>query len=175
MIMGLRTFGLGMGLLALTSGCTSYAIQIHTPPPVPPIGPPGAGRICVVRPHRVAMLVPAIVHDNGKLVGMTQGPSYFCYLAAPGYHRLSTSYGDDIDLRMGTGHTQDLTVLLPPSGRVFVHHDVSKILTLAVTQLRDAEASQLIAGCDYVSLSSVPSGAQLPDPHEVIAAETPRE
>ncbi len=174
-MLGLRILASLLGFFALSSGCSSYAIQIHTPPKALPQGPPGAGQICVVRPHRVAMLVPAVVHDNGKLVGMTQGPSYFCYLAAPGYHRLSTSYGDDIDLRMGTGHTQDLSVLLQPSGRVFVHHDVSKILTLTVTPLREAEAQQMMAGCDYVSLASVPSGTQLPDPTEVIAAETPRE
>lgn len=164
---------LWMGLLA--SGCSSYAIQIHTPPLQLPQGPPGTGQICVIRPQRVAMLVPAVVKDNDKLVGMTQGPSYFCYLAAPGYHRLSTIFGDDIDQRLGTGTAQDLTVRVEPNGRVYVHHDVSKILTLSVSVLREAEATQLIAGCDSVSLSSTPSGTPIPNPAEVAVAERPKE
>ncbi|HNF97834.1 MAG TPA: hypothetical protein PKL17_12195 [Pseudomonadota bacterium] len=157
------------------TACTSYAIQIHSPPLLLPSGPKGTGQICVIRPQRVALLVPAVVHDGGKLVGMTQGPSYFCYLAAPGYHRLSTSYGDDIDHRLGTSTTQDLTVLVNPSGRIYVHHDVSKILTLSISQLREAEAMQLIAGCDSVSLSSTPNGTPIPNPADVIPAEHPKE
>lgn len=161
-------------LLALAAGCTSYELQIHSPAPQLAKGPEGTGQICVVRPHEVAALVPAIVQDNRALVGMTKGPSYFCYLAAPGYHLLSTFYGDDIDHRLGTGSQKDLMVLVPPSGRVFVHHDVSAIMELSVSVLSEADAAAKIAGCYYVSLSSVPSGARLPQ-KEVMPAQTPRE
>ncbi|MBL8633327.1 MAG: hypothetical protein JNM40_08875 [Myxococcales bacterium] len=162
-------------LLLLAVGCTSYELQLHSPAPQLPMGPPGTGQICVVRPSQLAALVPAVVQDNGALVGMTRGPSYFCYLAAPGYHLLSTFYGDDIDHRLGTGSKQDLTVLVPPSGRVYVHHDVSAIMSLSVSMLSEADATAKIAGCYYVTLSSVPSGAALPQPGAVLPAQTPRE
>jgi hypothetical protein len=162
-------------LCSMSIGCTSYELQIHSPAPQLPAGPPGAGQICVLRPHQVAALVPAIVQDNGTLVGMTKGPSYFCYLAAPGNHLLSTFYGDDIDHRLGTGTQKDLMVLVPPAGRVFVHHDVSAILSLSVALMSEAEASAKIAGCYYVTLSSVPSGAKLPSASDVLPAQAPRE
>lgn len=162
-------------LCSTSVGCTSYELQTHFPAPQLPIGPPGTGQICVLRPHQVAALVPAIVKDNGTLVGMTKGPSYFCYLAAPGYHLLSTFYGDDIDHRLGTGAQKDLMVLVPPSGRVFVHHDVSAILSLSVAVLSEADASAKIAGCYYVTLSSVPSGGILPKQGDVLPAQSPRE
>ena len=36
-----------------------------------------------------------MVHDNGQLVGMTKGPSRFCYLAQPGHHEIVATYADE--------------------------------------------------------------------------------
>jgi hypothetical protein len=40
----------------------------------------------VLRPQWIAAAVTAPVHDNGRLVGATRGPTYFCYAAQPGHH-----------------------------------------------------------------------------------------
>lgn len=121
--------------------------------------PPDAARICVYRPHHVAALVPAVVHDNGRLVGMTRGPSYFCYLAEPGWHTIVTRYGDDIDAELGTDDLAEATVLVAAGERRYLHHDVTAIMRLAARWQDDpARAEHDIAGCRYIALHRVPPG-----------------
>lgn len=160
--------------LALSAlSCTSYELEVRTAPPPVTSAPPGTARICVLRPHQVASLVPALVHDNGRLVGMTKGPSYFCYLAEPGYHYIVSRYGDDVDERLGTDEVDDVTVLVEPNARIFLHHNVSKIMSLTVDWVDAGTANTMIQQCDYVALVSVPKGETLPAPSEVIPARRP--
>jgi hypothetical protein len=160
-------------LVVSTSACTSYELEMRTAAPMGVV-PPGAARICVLRPHNVASLVPAIVHDNGRLVGMTKGPSYFCYLAEPGYHSIVSRYGDDVDERLGTDELEEVTVLVPPNARLFLHHDVSKIMSMSVQWVDPTEANTMIGQCNYVELVAVPKGESLPAPNEVLPARRPR-
>ncbi len=164
---------LALCLAFTTSACTSYELETRTAPPMGAV-PPGVGRICVIRPHNVASLVPAIVHDNGRLVGMTKGPSYFCYLAEPGYHSIVSRYGDDVDERLGTDEIEDVSILVEPNARLFLHHDVSKIMSMSVVWVDPTEANTMIGQCNYVELVAVPKGESLPAPNEVLAARRPR-
>ncbi len=50
--------------------------------------PGGQSKVCVVRTDSKLLAFTAAIHDNGHLVGGTDGESYFCYLAEPGHHHL---------------------------------------------------------------------------------------
>jgi hypothetical protein len=56
--------------------------------------PPGMAQVCVVRPPGAGQLLPTVFRDNGVTVGMTRGPSFFCYYAAPGQHRITPGMSD---------------------------------------------------------------------------------
>jgi len=157
----LMTMGLA-GVLA--SACTRYEIAPRdtAPPRTFDALPPNVGQICVVRPHNVALLVPAVVRDNRQLVGMTKGPSWFCWLAEPGIHKIMTRYGDDIDESLGTDEITDAAILVEAGGRYYLHHDVSKILTISVRWILDtAEANAMIAECEWVDLVDAPPGERI--------------
>ncbi len=57
--------------------------------------PPGMAQVCVVRPPGAGQLLPTMFRDNGVTVGMTRGPSFFCYYAAPGQHRITPGSSDN--------------------------------------------------------------------------------
>ncbi|MDI3282282.1 hypothetical protein [Polyangium sp. 15x6] len=162
------------GLLALS--CTKYELALHenAPPGALAPLPPDAARICVVRPYAVAFLVPAVVRDNGRLVGMTKGPSYFCYLAEPGVHRIVSRYGDDVDAELGSDTVVDANLTAAPGGHYFLHHDVSSILTLSVGWVEAGRANEMISECDYAELVEVPSNETLPAPGEIVRAARPQ-
>lgn len=157
----------------LASACTRFemvARDVAPPKTFDPL-PPNSGQICVVRPHDVALLVPAVVWDNRQLVGMTKGPTWFCWLAESGVHAIVTRYGDDIDENLGTNEITDAAILVEPGGRYYLHHDVSKILTISVRWILDpAEANALIAECQWADLVAAPSREKLPGRDEIIHA-----
>jgi hypothetical protein len=74
--------------------------------------PPGMGQVCVVRPPGPGQLLPTMFRDNGVTVGMTRGPSFFCYYAAPGAHRITRGASD--------AHLATLDVR--PGARVILRH-----------------------------------------------------
>lgn len=95
------------GLLVLAA-CSPYQLG---PPPADPfaVTRPFTGYIdamatvCVVRTARLAMAVTFLVHDNDLLVGATRGPTWFCWRAEPGRHRIVVTSEDggqrfDVDL-----------------------------------------------------------------------------
>lgn len=57
------------------------------------------------------------VRDNGRVVGATRGSSYFCYLAAPGEHQI-TSVDDD------TGPT---LLRASEGARYWIHQEVTSL------------------------------------------------
>jgi hypothetical protein len=164
---------LALALLALALGaCSSYTLATREPPPMSALGPvpPGVGRICVLRPHSVAALVPAVVRDNDHLVGMTKGASYFCWLAAPGMHRVVTFYGDDADESLGTGETEEVAQMVYPGQSYWLHHDVRSVISLSVGWMDPNAASEALGDCEYKELEAVPKGQRLPVRGEVIPA-----
>ena len=161
-------------IVVLFTGCTGYRMTTAGRPPAhvlsPP--PPGAGQICVLRPHSVASLAPVVVHDNGHLVGMTRGPTYFCYLAQPGTHRVASTYGDDIDRKLGTDQIEDASVHVAPSRRYFLHHDVTNPLHLSVRWVTEEAARPMLDSCQYAQLVEVPGDEALPEPDRMVPAAT---
>lgn len=155
-------------LLLGAAACSAYEHRaLDRPPDELAAPPPDAATICVYRPHRLAALVPAVVHDNGRLVGVTRGPSYFCYLAEPGRHTLVTRYGDDIDAEFGTDDIRAATVDVAAGERHYLHHDVTGILRIAtVWQPDGARAERAITGCTYLALRGVPPGESPLSPGE---------
>jgi len=169
--LGLSVLMMFVGLMA--SACTRYELAARdvAPPKTFDALPPNTGQICVVRPHNVALLVPAVVRDNRQLVGMTKGPTWFCWLAEPGVHKIMTRYGDDIDENLGTDELTDAAILVEAGGRYYLHHDVSKILTISVRWILDpAEANALIAECQWADLVAGPDKERLPGPGDIVPA-----
>ncbi|PCC74942.1 hypothetical protein [Nannocystis exedens] len=158
--------------LLCVAACTSYSIR---PRAVPPPGfaelPADTAQICVYRPHKVALLVPAVVQDNGTVVGMTRGPSYFCYLAEPGHHSIVTRYGDDVDARLGTDDSTQATIVVVSGERYYLHHDVSAIFSLTTRWEGDpAHAEGQMTDCTHVELDRVPPGTTALAPGAVAPA-----
>ena len=94
--LGGMVFGLGIILvlwsLVQLGGCASeYHVRAVAPPPGWDQAPPaGLGRVCVLRPQTFGAVAGVRHYDNGVLVGVTRGArTFFCYLATPGWHRLS--------------------------------------------------------------------------------------
>jgi hypothetical protein len=82
-----------------------------------PAPPKGNAQVCVLRPERLAAEATMEVRDNGRVVGATRGSSYFCYLAAPGEHQI-TSIDDD------TGPT---LLHAAPGARYWIHQEVTTL------------------------------------------------
>ncbi|MEJ7731961.1 MAG: hypothetical protein WKG00_22465 [Polyangiaceae bacterium] len=153
-------------LASLTSGCTAYSVETARTPTLHPFAPPpaGHGEICVVRPHVTGMLAVAVVHDNDVLVGATRGPTYFCYLAAPGSHRVTSTYGDDIDRELGTDVVAEASVVVAAGSRHYLHQDVRTALSMSVAWVDEGTARRMIDDCSPARLGAVPGSQALPPP-----------
>jgi hypothetical protein len=86
-------------------------------PAAEPSPPKGSAQVCVLRPESLATDVTMEVRDNGRVVGATRGSSYFCYLAAPGEHQI-TSIDDD------TGPT---LLRASEGARYWIHQEVTTL------------------------------------------------
>ena len=109
----MRTHLLISSLFAVlaASGCAGLRVVTSDAPPLPidPLASPpdGLGQVCVIRPHSIGALLTIPVRDNGTLVGATQGPSYFCYFAQPGLHRITMQLSGElaVDAQVDSGRT----------------------------------------------------------------------
>ena len=144
-------------LLALTLlGCSPLRVVVSDAPPFdarsdPPLG---AVEICVVRPHSLGFATTLAVRDGGVLVGATRGPSYFCYRAAPGVHRLVAG-------------GRSLTLEVAPGQRQFVHQAMLPRRLVAI----DAAAGQaMLPRCAYLLLADAGEDEALPDSEAVVPA-----
>ncbi len=128
--------------------------------------PAGVARVCVIRPERAAASVTMEVRDNGRLVGATRGTSYFCWLAAPGEHQI-TSIDDD------TGPT---LLQARANARYWLHQEVSTLDNAVHAHLDwvdDLTASDMIDECDQRVLVSVPGHEDRTDAMPVVPARRP--
>ena len=122
------------------AGCSHSRVVTADPPPLDALGAPpdGLAQICVLRPHSLGALLTGPVRDNGLLMGATRGPSYFCYLAHPGPHRVTSH----------TDRDRTLAVLLRPGETLFLQQQV-RIGADRFFPIPAAEAAALLARCDY--------------------------
>jgi hypothetical protein len=152
----MRAWTLACAAALLFGGCYSYELRKPGAPPVDAFAEvDGVGQICVLRPHWHAAAVTAVVHDDGRLVGATRGPTYFCYAAEPGHHV--------IDSKADTA--EDATIEVEPGHRYYLHQIVDNIFGVVRTRLAwvtEDEAHRLIAKCGYRVLVGVPGNEELP-------------
>src|SRR4051794_40924354 len=87
--------------LAACTPASKYRLAEPSSTPVRPFDPPPSqyGEICVIHPDPRGSSVTHVVRDNGKLVGATSGPSYFCYYAEPGEHEIADEGSDAVAAR----------------------------------------------------------------------------
>jgi len=141
-------------LSVMLAGCSPLRVVKSDAPPFDAReGPPlGAVEICVVRPHSLGFATTLPVRDGGVLVGATRGPSYFCYRAAPGRHRLVSGGGS-------------LTLDVTPGQRQFVHQAMLPRRLVAVDAAR---GQAMLARCAYLLVADAPDDDAPPDPEAVV-------
>jgi hypothetical protein len=131
------------------TGCAA-GIQVVTTdlPPIDPLAAPpyGMAQVCVLRPHTWALLHTIPVEDNGQVVGATRGPSFFCYLAHPGAHRivLADEKSPALDIQLAAGQRAYLHL------RVRIHRSTLHPIT------DEADLLRLLGKCEYSTLVDWP-------------------
>ncbi len=162
-------FVLALGVLGLgvaTVGCFSYRLSEPKTLPIQPFypSPEGLAQICVIRASGVAVAVTFVVRDNGELVGATRGPTFFCYHAAPGRHRLVSESEDD---------TETITFDIPAGERRYLHQGVSNVFGFVKSDsswVSEDEAKSLVDQSAYAILVGVPKDQRLPAPRPLAPA-----
>lgn len=100
-----------------------------------------ASRVCVLRPERASGGVAMPIRDNGRVVGVTRGATFACWLALPGLHQI-TSIDDD------TGPT----ILEARAGEhYFLHQEIAALdgtLHAHLDWVDDKTADSLLARCE---------------------------
>lgn len=149
--------------LALVSlgGCSSYTLVTPRHAGIDAFGPTPAslGQVCIFRPHRVGMALTIPILDNGKLVGATRGPGYFCYFAAPGQHQIVAEDGDAEPTNLGVEAGQ----------RYFLHHQITFGPDRFVW-VDAARARQFATECEYTVVVDAPDDEPLPGDRPVAPA-----
>jgi len=154
-----------IALCCALAGCSSY----NTAPPLTPVVtpdspiPPDVARVCVVRTSPLGMAMAFPTKDNGVLVGATKGPTYFCYYAAAGAHRI-TMIADNVTA----------AVLTAEAGHTYILHQqldfLFGVLRVRPVWVRTDRARELFEHSSYEVLTTVPGMEKLPDDGVVVAA-----
>lgn len=152
-----RGAALALALVASTAACTSYKLAEPHPesPRAETLAPAHLAKVCVVRTSVMAMAVTFPTRDNDVLVGATRGPTYFCYHAEPGEHRI-TIEADEPEhavLRAEAGHTY---VLKQEVDNVFGY------VKCRAVWVDPAEGAKLFADAEHQVLVGVPGSERLP-------------
>lgn len=152
----------------LTLACAACSSWTTAPPKAAVVDRSGAlpaevGRVCVARTSDLARAVAFPTWDNGTLVGATKGPTHFCYLAAPGPHRLTMKGDNDADASVVVESGHDY-VLLQEVDYVF------GIVNVRPTWVGPERAESVLAKSDYEVLDGVPGDQKLPDPVAIVPA-----
>jgi hypothetical protein len=153
-----------LGLTAVA--CSSYRIAeprgevLH---PFAPI-PTDFARVCVIRTSRLAQAVAFPTLDNGQLVGVTKGPTFFCYKAEPGKHVLRIEADDptSIDLVAEGGKSYYLHQKVP----------FALMLKCEAAWVSEPVAHELVDDSTYEVLSETPSNEPSPGPIPFAKAAT---
>lgn len=146
--------GIGAALTTLL-GCARPELVFPDLPPIDPLAEPayGLAQICIIRPHTLAMLDTVPVQDNSHLVGATRGPSYFCYAAQPGRHRIEL-------VEYKPRPTLELKVVA--GQRSYVHLRVS-IGRYRLSALPEDRVQEQLDKCEYSQLVETPTRAVYPE------------
>lgn len=123
--------------------------------------------LCMIRTSTLAMAVTFVVHDNNMLVGATRGPSWFCYRAEPGNHRIAIASDDGV---------QSFDVTLDPRTRYYLDQGLLYRLGFVIPQGRwidEADATALLSRSQHRILQGAPARDALLIGTDVVAAAEP--
>jgi hypothetical protein len=157
----------------LLAGCTRYQLAQPAAPPIEPLAEPPAGlaQICVVRPAWEGGAMTMVVRDNGHLVGATRAEAYFCWYAEPGPHHVVSVRIDAVPsprrVRIHTQAGRRYYLAQDPAPEGGFHAES------AFQVIDDAAAEEMLAGCDYEQLTSVP-GQRPPALVQLVSADPDR-
>ena len=127
----------------------------------------GMATVCMIRSAQIALAVTFTVHDNDLLVGATRGPTYFCYRAQPGRHRIAITSDDG---------EQRFDVLLEPRARYYLDQRLRFEFGLVVPQgdwVDEATAAQLMRRSEHRVLQGAPASEHLLTGTDVVATLPP--
>ena len=161
----------GVTLLALAA-CSPYQIG---PPPADPLAVTrpftpyldGMATVCVIRTSRLAVAVTFVVHDNDLLVGATRGPTWFCWRAEPGHHRITVTAEDG---------GQRFAVHLVARGRYYLDQGLDYRLGFVTPHGRwvdETSALALFQQSQHRVLQAAPAGESVLIGTDVAAAAVP--
>lgn len=127
----------------------------------------GMPSVCMIRTAMLAMAVTFVVRDNDTLVGATRGPSWFCYRAEPGRHRIAIASDDGV---------QSFDVTLETRGRYYLDLGLLYRLGFVVPQGRwidEADATELLARSHHRVLQGAPAREAILLGTDIVAAIEP--
>ncbi|MSP63433.1 MAG: hypothetical protein EXR72_24435 [Myxococcales bacterium] len=155
-------------ILFAAGGCSPFWVARPEAPPIDALGRPpgGLGQLCVVREFWGVSAVTLVVRDNGHVVGATRGPSYFCYFAEPGRHRIVSEVSDSgrIDA------PRETAVEILPGGRYYLAQTVAAG-GQTIGWISEADAGKRVEKCGYQVLIRGPGNDPLPGMTPVAGAE----
>jgi len=123
----------------------------------------GMATVCVIRSAQIALAVTFTVHDNNLLVGATRGPTYFCYRAQPGRHRINIASDDG---------EQRFDVLLEPRARYYLDQRLRFEFGSVYPQgdwVDETTAAQLLQRSEHRVLQGAPASEHMLTGTEVVA------
>jgi hypothetical protein len=149
--------------------CSPYQLG---PPPADPLAVPrpftgyvdAMATVCAIRTARLAMAVTFLVHDNDLLVGATRGPTWFCWRAEPGRHRIVVTSEDG---------GQRFEVDLVERGRYYLDQGLDYRLGFVTPRARwvdEAAAAALLQTSEHRVLQAAPAREPLVLGTDVAAA-----
>jgi hypothetical protein len=151
---------LGAAAAAAMCACSGYGVTATNSPPVSAFAAPPSDHatVCVFRPHGIGAAVVTPVTDNRRLVGATEGQSYFCYLAEPGEHTVQANDAlETFDVAAGQHY--------------YLRHRYSG--SGDTLERVDQPMAQALAGhCVYTVLDETPEGRTAPPAIALARAKT---
>lgn len=161
-----------VALLAALTGCSAYRLDSPPADPNYVVQPftaylDGMASVCMIRSGKVAMAVTFIVHDNDVLVGATRGPTYFCYRAQPGRHRIRITSDDG---------EQRFDVILAPRASYYLDQGLAFNLGFVLPQgawVDEAAARKLILRSEHRILQGAPAHETLVTGTDIVGALPP--
>jgi hypothetical protein len=144
--------------------CSSYKLA-QPATALTPFGatPPSLARICVIRSSVLAQAVTYVSRDNGVLVGATRGPTFFCYLAAPGPHTHAVECDND----------EEIARVDVVAGKSYYLKQNVGLMGCGVEWVAEEEARESMDRSSYEVLVGVPDGEKLPPNPATVPAGAP--
>ena len=153
LLVGSSLLGACALLAVAAGGCSPYRVSEPSQAVLHPFAPipQEFARVCAIRTELFAAQLAFPTYDNGTLVGVTKGATFFCYKAEPGEHtiRIDSDPPFTVELHAEAGksyylHDQVPVELVPRCMALWVTEERAKELveasTYATTSVAHGEA-----------------------------------